>query len=75
MKMLDEVAFSAPQIVSANHFGSGGSRRDRFQTSWKFCVGFKFDFQMSETDFNAVPEVEIDTGVFKYVLIRLYRFA
>ena len=75
--MLDEVALSAPQIVSAYHFGSGGSSsgRDRFQTSWRFCVGFKLDFQMSETDFNAVPEVEIDTGVFKYVLIRLYRFA
>ena len=29
---------------------------------------------MSEADFQAVPEVEIDTGVFKYVLIRLYRF-
>ena len=29
---------------------------------------------MSESDFNAVPDVEIDTGVFKYVLIRLYRF-
>ena len=28
---------------------------------------------MSEADFQAVPEVEIDTGVFKYVLIRLYR--
>ena len=28
---------------------------------------------MSEEDFQAVPEVEIDTGVFKYVLIRLYR--
>ena len=34
----------------------------------------KFDFQMSESDFKAVPEVEIDVGVFKYVLIRLYRF-
>ena len=30
---------------------------------------------MSESDFKAVPEVEIDTGVFKYVLIRLYRFS
>ena len=40
---------------------------------WIFGIS-TFVLQMSEEDFQAVPEVEIDTGVFKYVLIRLYRF-
>ena len=40
---------------------------------WIFGI-YIFFLQMSEADFQAVPEVEIDTGVFKYVLIRLYRF-
>ena len=40
---------------------------------WIFGIS-TFVLQMSEEDFQAVPEVEIDTGVFKYVLIKLYRF-
>ena len=40
---------------------------------WIFGISI-FLLQMSEADFQAVPEVEIDTGVFKYVLIRLYRY-
>ena len=43
--------------------------------SLRLSLCCKFDFQMSESDFKAVSEVEIDAGVFKYVLIRLYRFA
>ena len=51
-----------------------GERRDCW-TAAGCSVGCKLYFQMSESDFKAVPDVEIDTGVFKYVLIRLYRFA